>query len=87
MKKRNDTIVTKLEFGRIEENITRIPAWNFEESCFDIYIDTPIEEADDYLLNLVRTVPADRIHNYFIHWTEADGTKEVKSILAFFGEE
>ena len=76
MKKTN---VTETEFGKIVEEI---PACKFDCAMIHIYITKPGKEAEDYLLNLVRTVPADEIHGYMVHWDD-----HTENILVYFGEE
>lgn len=75
MKKIN---VTELEFGKIVEEI---PTYKFDCAQTHIYITNCCEEADAYLLNLVHTVPADKIRSYIVHWDD-----HTEDILTYFGE-
>ena len=77
MKKTKTTIT---EFGKIVEEIA---ASKYDCCMTHIYIfKKPVEEVENYLLSLVRTVPADKIHNYMIHWNN-----NTEDILGYFGEE
>lgn len=76
MKKIN---VTEFEFGRVVEEI---PAHKFDCALTHIYITNLTKEAEDYLLSLVRTVPADEICGYMVHWDD-----HTENLLGFFGEE
>lgn len=74
------TKITVTNFGKIVEEI---PTCKFDCAQTHIYIfKKPIEEVEDYLLNLVRTVPADKIHSYMVHWDD-----HTENILRYFGEE
>ena len=69
--------ITETDFGKIVEEISTC---KFDCTQTHIYIfKKPVEEVEDYLLKLVRTVPADKIHSYIIH---VDNNTE--NILSYF---
>lgn len=73
MKKTN---VTEFEFGRI---VKEIPTSKFDCAMTHIYINNLTKEAEDYLSNLVQTVPAEELQSYIVHW---NGNTE--NLLGFF---
>lgn len=73
------TKITETSFGKIIEEVYTC---KFDCTQTHIYIyKKPIEEVEDYLLNLVRTVPEDKIHSYIVHCGN-----NTKNLLEYFCE-
>lgn len=71
------TKITVTNFGKIVEEISTC---KFDYTQTHIYIfKKPVEEVEDYLLNLVRTVPADKLYSYMIHFDN-----NTENILSYF---
>lgn len=71
------TKITETNFGKIIEEISTC---KFDCTQTHIYIfKKPVEEVEDYLLNIVRTVPADKIDSYIIHFDN-----NTENILSYF---
>lgn len=73
------TSITKTEFGRIVEEIT---VSKVDCAMTHIYINNLTKEAEDYLSNLVQTLPAEELQSYMVHWND-----NTETLLGFFGEE